>query len=252
MGTVTKGIADRIIERGGWGDEADRLAGVPRVVEITEYDNAWGGVGYGLTSEGERNVYAPSEYVRNPRRYWPKDPEPQPATTRYQELVEEGAPDLPDDEPIWRDIMRTVQRLLSEAYPGQEYAVDFFASDNGDDDWDDPVTLVVAFPDGRDAEALADAVCAPPEQIARWLVDQITGDLPKPHAPDSQPGMVIEIEIVATHLVRVRAQGPLDALNAIRNADRTTYPKPSLTTYRVTYAVADDGREVHITVPPQE
>ncbi|WP_263283617.1 hypothetical protein [Achromobacter xylosoxidans] len=39
-------------------------------MEITEYDNAYGGVGYGLTFEGERNRYAPTEFVRNPRNYW--------------------------------------------------------------------------------------------------------------------------------------------------------------------------------------
>lgn len=61
MGTVSKEIADEVIAGKYPEDEC---------IEITEYDNAFGGVSYGLTYKGHSNVYTPSEYVRNPRCYW--------------------------------------------------------------------------------------------------------------------------------------------------------------------------------------
>jgi len=71
MSTVDKAFADNIKQHNGFynGDDSpgpDNL----RCVEITEYDNAFGGVGYGLTFDGQRNRYKASEFVGNPRRYW--------------------------------------------------------------------------------------------------------------------------------------------------------------------------------------
>lgn len=64
MATVGKDLADRLKEADGYYSDDIRC------VEITEYDNAFGGVGYGLTYKGRRNAYTPSEFVRNPRCYW--------------------------------------------------------------------------------------------------------------------------------------------------------------------------------------
>ena len=65
MATVDKRFADEIKALDGWypGDHV-------RIVRIVEYDNAWGGVGYGLEYEGQLGRYAESPYVRNPRVYW--------------------------------------------------------------------------------------------------------------------------------------------------------------------------------------
>lgn len=72
MGTVDKEFADNLVKHNGYynGDSDNELGDNPRCVEITEYDNQWGGKGYGLTFEGERNVYKPTEFVRNPKQYW--------------------------------------------------------------------------------------------------------------------------------------------------------------------------------------
>lgn len=62
MSTVSKEIADRII-KGAWPEDDATC--------IVEYDNKWGGVGYGVTFGKRPNVYLePSEFVRNPRIYW--------------------------------------------------------------------------------------------------------------------------------------------------------------------------------------
>lgn len=64
MGTVSKEIADQIIagkyaEEDGWP------------IRIVEYDNQWGGKGYGVEHhEHERGRYSASQFVRNPRVYW--------------------------------------------------------------------------------------------------------------------------------------------------------------------------------------
>ena len=61
MGTVNKIIADRVIA----GEfEEDYIC------RIVEYDNAFGGVSYGLEGEHEIGRYQESEFVRNPRVYW--------------------------------------------------------------------------------------------------------------------------------------------------------------------------------------
>lgn len=72
MGTVDKDIADRIIKNNGYYIPISEYEGSdnPQHSEITEYDNAFGGVSYGLTVKGIPNVYTPSNYVRNPRCYW--------------------------------------------------------------------------------------------------------------------------------------------------------------------------------------
>lgn len=40
---------------------------------ITQYDNAWGGIGYGCDFVGEGHRYTPSEFVRNPRIIFERD-----------------------------------------------------------------------------------------------------------------------------------------------------------------------------------
>lgn len=64
MPTVDKKLADQLKDQDGYYSDD------PRVVLITEYDNAFGGVGYGLTYQGQPNRYTESEFVRNPRVYW--------------------------------------------------------------------------------------------------------------------------------------------------------------------------------------
>ena len=61
MSTVSKEIADDIIAGKYPEDEW---------IRIIEYDNAWGGVAYGLESRRTLGKYSPSEYVQNPRVYW--------------------------------------------------------------------------------------------------------------------------------------------------------------------------------------
>lgn len=64
MATVSKDLADKLVAGNGY------YADDPRVTSIIEYDNAFGGIGYGLNYQGRENRYYPSEYVRNPRIYW--------------------------------------------------------------------------------------------------------------------------------------------------------------------------------------
>lgn len=64
MATVDKSIADRIVAGEFPEDDARK---------IVEYDNAFGGVGYGVIfGKDDPDKYAPSEFVRNPRLYWEK------------------------------------------------------------------------------------------------------------------------------------------------------------------------------------
>ena len=66
MPTVSKSIADRVVSGNGWypGDSTP-------VTKIVEYDNAFGGVSYGLIYENQNpDTYEETEYVRNPRTYW--------------------------------------------------------------------------------------------------------------------------------------------------------------------------------------
>lgn len=71
MATIDKEFADNLARHQGYfnGDDVQSPDN-PRCVLIIEYDNAWGGKGYGCVFEGERNRYTPSEYVRNPIVYW--------------------------------------------------------------------------------------------------------------------------------------------------------------------------------------
>lgn len=72
MSTVNKDFADNIAKYGGWynGHNDNSLGDNPQVRLIVEYDNAWGGKGYGLVFSGQPNKYQPSEFVRNPSVYW--------------------------------------------------------------------------------------------------------------------------------------------------------------------------------------
>lgn len=64
MATVDKSMADKIKAANGYYSD-DR-----RVMRIIEYDNAFGGVGYGLEYAHDLGRYAPSQYVRSPRVYF--------------------------------------------------------------------------------------------------------------------------------------------------------------------------------------
>ena len=66
MATVDKEIADRIVAGEFPEDGATR---------IVEYDNAFGGIGYGVTFGNEPidKYMEPTEFVRNPRIYWEVD-----------------------------------------------------------------------------------------------------------------------------------------------------------------------------------
>lgn len=72
MTTVDKDFAENIAKHNGWhnGDSDNSMGDNPRVVKIVEYDNAFGGQGYGLVFEGKPNRYEPTEFVRNPRVFW--------------------------------------------------------------------------------------------------------------------------------------------------------------------------------------
>jgi len=64
MATVDKSIADRIVAGDFPEDDARK---------IIEYDNAFGGVGYGVIfGEEDPDRYRETEFVRNPRVYWEK------------------------------------------------------------------------------------------------------------------------------------------------------------------------------------
>jgi len=72
MGTVDRQFADNLKKNNGYynGDASNEFGDNPRCILITEYDNAFGGVGYGLTFEGQYNKYTRSEFVKDPRIYW--------------------------------------------------------------------------------------------------------------------------------------------------------------------------------------
>lgn len=64
MATVDKSIADRIVAGEFPEDDARK---------IIEYDNVWGGIGYGVIfGEQDPDLYRETEFVRNPRLYWEK------------------------------------------------------------------------------------------------------------------------------------------------------------------------------------
>ncbi len=77
MATVDREFAENLARNQGYynGDDDNTMGDNPRVVEITEYDNAYGGIGYGLTSEGKPNMYTETEWVRNPRQFWKYQPD---------------------------------------------------------------------------------------------------------------------------------------------------------------------------------
>lgn len=71
MSTVDKAFADNIaLNNGYYNGDDEPSPDNPRTVLIIEYDNMFGGSGYGLVFEGRVNKYVPSEFVKNPRVYW--------------------------------------------------------------------------------------------------------------------------------------------------------------------------------------
>jgi len=66
MATVDKVIADKIIAQNGY------YADDPRVQQVVEYDNAFGGKSWAILYAQDVAIdrYAPSEYVRNPKIIW--------------------------------------------------------------------------------------------------------------------------------------------------------------------------------------
>lgn len=64
MATVSREMADQIKASDGY------YADDPRVVRIVQYDNAFGGVGFGIEYSWEQGRYTASHYVRNPTVYW--------------------------------------------------------------------------------------------------------------------------------------------------------------------------------------
>lgn len=65
MSTVSLELAERIAA-GEFDDDCP--------TSIVLYDNAWGGQGYGVIfHDQDREKYAPSPYVRNPRIWWTKE-----------------------------------------------------------------------------------------------------------------------------------------------------------------------------------
>ena len=69
MPTVNAVIAGKIIKHNGMY-HGDRV----RVVRVTEYENNWGGLSYGLDYEDHRPSYAESQYIHNPRVIWEYKP----------------------------------------------------------------------------------------------------------------------------------------------------------------------------------
>jgi hypothetical protein len=68
MSTIdSKEIIDTIIAGNGVypGDE-----GLPPVVRIVKYTNAWGHKTYGTETSHEIGRYSPSEYINDPEVYW--------------------------------------------------------------------------------------------------------------------------------------------------------------------------------------
>jgi hypothetical protein len=66
MTTVDKNFADELVKLNG------QYVTDPQIMRIVEYDNAWGGVGYGLEYKSNFGKYIESEYIQNPRIYWEK------------------------------------------------------------------------------------------------------------------------------------------------------------------------------------
>ena len=70
MATVEKELADLIATNNGhYMDD-------PVVARIVKYNNAWGGVAYGLEYQHEVGKYAESEYVGDPQVYWQRSDGP--------------------------------------------------------------------------------------------------------------------------------------------------------------------------------
>lgn len=64
MSTVDKQMADKIAALKGQYEDDEQI------IRIVEYDNNWGGQGYGLEYARTKGRYAASDFVRKPRIYW--------------------------------------------------------------------------------------------------------------------------------------------------------------------------------------
>ena len=67
MGTVSKGIADKIIEGNGHYPGEEHMEPYVRIVE---YTNMGGVMAYGLEFNRDLGKYCESAFVRNPKVYW--------------------------------------------------------------------------------------------------------------------------------------------------------------------------------------
>lgn len=68
MATVDKDFADNIVRNNGYFDGDDDN---PPVVKIVKYNNAFGGIGYGvLFPDDDPEKYAASPFIGNPTVYW--------------------------------------------------------------------------------------------------------------------------------------------------------------------------------------
>jgi hypothetical protein len=73
MATVDKAFADNIIRHNGYydGNTDNSIDDNPPVVKIVKYDNAFGGVGYGLLfPDDDPEKYAASPFIGNPQTVW--------------------------------------------------------------------------------------------------------------------------------------------------------------------------------------
>ena len=65
MTTVDKTFADKLVALNGQFSDDEPI------IKIVEYDNNWGGQGYGLVYAGKQDRYQHNPpFVRNPRIYW--------------------------------------------------------------------------------------------------------------------------------------------------------------------------------------
>jgi len=75
MSTInSRDMVDNIIKHNGFYNGDDTIApDNPRCVKIVQYDNAWGGIGYGIVFETypDKTMYdRVTLYIKNPKTIW--------------------------------------------------------------------------------------------------------------------------------------------------------------------------------------